>query len=255
MLFIFSFLYIRKNKITKRIKTMSTEILKSIGYVAKKEDLASVEYDTKSSALVMESLFPFPGYNGTTVPDRTDPRSLFFVTEKEYKDDEIIRAIRNVKKDFSHHFDGTPGIIELYNIPSKVVRIKYLAYDKINSLVKAFEDNGIKFQSDKRISQYPSIIKITKYFKLQPSSEGIYNDTYWKGMYYLQLPVGLKWKDFEKITMSIKHNIEDNNFDAALTTMYSEDGVLDFVRIYDEDCCQGKLMHIREKYIEAIKYI
>lgn len=234
---------------------MEHQTLKSIGYITKKEKLSSVEHDTKTTALVMESLFPFPGYNGTTVPDRTDPRALFLVTDGDYNDDTIIRAVQKVKLDFPHTFDGAPGIIELFNTPSKTIRIKYLAYDLVGSLVEAFEKNGIRFQREKKVSPYTSIIKITKYFQISNNIDGIYNDDNWKGMFYLKIPVKLKWDDFEKISISIKHNVEDNNYDAALTTMYDEEGVLDFVRIYDEQWCQGKLIYIREKYLEAIKYL
>lgn len=52
---------------------MEPSLLTSIGTITKKEKIATVENDIRSNTLVMESLFPFPGYHGTTVPDRTDP--------------------------------------------------------------------------------------------------------------------------------------------------------------------------------------
>ncbi|MBK9290300.1 MAG: hypothetical protein IPM52_01500 [Bacteroidetes bacterium] len=229
--------------------------LKSIGTIIKKENLASVEHETNSNALVLESLYPFPGYHGTTVPDATDPRSLFLVTDQVYHNDVVIRAVQKVKKHYPHHFDGTPGRIDLYNTPAGVVRIKFLPYDKVGSLISALEQEGLHFMKHRKVQEYASLIKITKYFMIQKAGEGIYADQNWKNMFYLHIPVLLEWKDFEKITMSIKHNIDDNNFDAALTTMYDEKGMLDFVRIYDEQSCQGKLIFIRDKYLEAIKYL
>lgn len=234
---------------------MDHESLKSIGTIIKKENLASVEHETNSNALVLESLHPFPGYHGTTVPDATDPRSLFLVTDQIYHNDLIIRAVQKVKKHYPHHFDGAVGKIELFNTPAGVVRIKFLAYEHVGSLVSALEKEGLHFMKQRKVLEYSSIIKITKYFMIQKSGEGIYADQNWKNMFYLNIPVLLEWKDFEKITMSIKHNLDDNNFDAALCTMYDENGLLDFVRIYDEHCCQGKLLHIRNKYLEAIKYL
>ena len=77
---------------------MEHQALSSIGTISKKENLASVEHNTYSSALVLESLFPFPGYNGTTVPDRTDPRALFLITKAVHSDEKIIRAIKNIKQ-------------------------------------------------------------------------------------------------------------------------------------------------------------
>lgn len=234
---------------------MEHQSLSSIGIISKKENLASVEHNTNSSALVLESLFPFPGYNGTTVPDRTDPRALFLVTKAVYNDDKIIRAIKHIKVDFPYHFDGAPGHITLFNEPAGAIRIKHLSYEQVGELVEAFEKQGIDFMRERKIAEYSSIIHITKYFEISHADSGIYADKNWKGMYYLEIPVKLKWNTFEKITMDIKHNVEDNSFDAALTTMYDETGIIDFVRIYDEQSNEQKLQFIRNKYLEAIKYI
>jgi len=234
---------------------MEKHILSSIGVISKKENLASVEHETYTNALIVESLYPFPGYNGTTVPDRTDPKSLFLITKFIYGDDKIIRSVKNIKKNFPHFFDGTPSLINLFNKPAGAIRLKYLPYNLVGELVEAFREQGISFAKARQVNNYSSIIKISKYFNIERISEGIWHDSNWKEMYYISLPVQLRWNSFEKITASIKHNVEDNNFDAALTTMYDNEGVCDFVRIYDEVCCQGKLLFIQEKYIEAIKYL
>jgi len=234
---------------------MENPILSSIGMISKKENLASVEHETNTNALILESLYPFPGYNGTTVPDRTDPKSLFLITKFIYGDDKIIRSIKNIKKNFPHFFDGTPALINLFNKPAGAIRLKYLPYNLVGELVEAFREQGISFIRTRQVSSYSSIIKITKYFNIERIADGIWHDRGWKEMYYVSLPIQLRWNSFEKITASIKHNVEDNNFDAALTTMYDKDGINDFVRIYDEVCCQGKLLFIRDKYLEAIKYL
>lgn len=234
---------------------MQNQFLTSIGVISKKENLASVEHETHTNALVLESLQPFPGYHGTTVPDRTDPKSLFLVTKLVYSDDKIIRAIRTIKKNFPYSFDGAPGLLNLFNKPSGAIRVKDLAYSNVGELIEAFRDQGISFAKARKVTEYSSIIKITKYFMIEELSEGIYHDQNWKEMYYIQVPLQMRWNSFEKITNSIKHNVEDNNFDAALTTMYNKEGVLDFVRIYDEQSCQGKLLFIKEKYLESIKYL
>ena len=69
---------------------------------------------------------------------------------------------------------------------------------------------------------------------------------------YLLLPKYLSWAAFEKITMSIKYNMEDHNFDCAQTSLFYNTGVVDFVRVYDQQCTIEKLQHIRNKYLEAI---
>jgi hypothetical protein len=82
--------------------------------------------------------------------------------------------------------------------------------------------------------------------------EGIYQDADDKDVTYLEIPVLLRWPTFEKITMNIKYNMEDRIWDAAQTSMFYKEGLMDFVRIFDKDSCQGKLLHIRDQYLSAI---
>ena len=84
-------------------------------------------------------------------------------------------------------------------------------------------------------------------------TEGIYKDADDKNVAYIEIPSLLRWPTFEKITMNMKYNMEDRNWDAALTSMFYKNGLMDFVRIFDEDNCQGKLLHIRNQYLEAIE--
>lgn len=234
---------------------MEHQSLSSIGIISKKENLASVEHNTYTPALILESLYPFPGYNGTTVPDRTDPRALFLVTKSVYSDEKIIRAIKAIKAGFPMAFDAAPGNISLYNESVGAIRVKHLSYEEAGLLVDAFEKQGIDFMRERKIAEYSSIIHITKYFEITGIAPGIFSDKNWKGMYYIEIPAKLKWSSFEKITMDIKHNVEDRSFDAALTSMYDQTGLIDFVRIYDEHAAAEKLAFIQKKYLEAISYL
>lgn len=62
----------------------------------------------------------------------------------------------------------------------------------------------------------------------------------------------LRWNTFEKITNKIKYNLDDRNYDAALTNVYGQEGIIDFVRIFDREAIDSKLKHIHEKYLEAV---
>ncbi len=55
----------------------------TVGTITKRETLASMEHDT-DKALVLESLKPYPGYHGTTIPEQLNPVSIFLVTSKKY---------------------------------------------------------------------------------------------------------------------------------------------------------------------------
>jgi len=231
---------------------MSERIIESLGTITKKESLAYVESETHSNSLILENIRPYPGYHGSTVPDSLEPDSLFAITKLLYNDERIIRAIQAVKRITDKIFDAAPGIVTIQNEINHFVRFKYLQYKQAGEVISEFVNAGIDFRRKRKTAPFETIIRVKKFFKLKEGIEGIYYDITDKNMFYLHIPVFLRWVTFEKITMSIKYNMEDRNFDAAQTSIYTEEGLMDFVRIYDKDSCQGKLIHIRERYLEAI---
>lgn len=231
---------------------MSVKILDTIGFITKKESFVSVESETGSNALLLESLQPYPGYHGLTVPESLEPDSIFAITKNMYLDEQVIRAIQSVKKNFKGTFDAAPGTITIQNQDYNFVRIKLLPYSRVGEVIQQFEESGIDFKKKKTYSPFESILKVRKFFTIEETTAGIYRDLFDKNMFYLEIPILLNWDSFEKITMSLKYNMDDKNFDAAQCSVYSRSGLADFVRIYDQDCCQGKLIFIRDKYLEAI---
>ena len=231
---------------------MTKEMFHSIGSITKKEILRIAELPENCKALILESVEPFPGYHGSTVPHNLEADSLFFVAKQSYSDDKIIRAIMKIKENFAFGFDAAPGNIYLNNTQVNIIRIKFLKYRQASELVAAFQGQGIELMKRRKIGAYESLINIRKHFSMEKSVEGIYHDLDTKEFSYLQIPQPIEWNAFEEITKQIKYNIEDNNFDSALCYMYDAKGILDFIRIYDKNFRLGKLIFIREKYLDFI---
>ena len=231
---------------------MSERIIETVGVLTKKEHLSLVESEINCKNLVVESTKPFPGYHGLTIPDNLEPESLFALTKLMYNDERIIRSIQTVKKLTSIKFDAAPGTVTLHNETFNFIRFKFIKYGQVGEILSLFNDAGIEFRRNRKISPQETIIKVRKFFRMKETTEGVFQDILDKNMFYVRIPVLLRWNTFERITLGIKYNMEDKNFDAAQTSIYGEEGLIDFVRIYDKDCCQGKLLHIKEKYEEAI---
>jgi len=231
---------------------MKDNIIQSVGTIVKKEKLASVESETKCKSLILESLLPYPGYHGSTVPDNLEPESLFVVTKKEYSDEIVIRVIQKVKETTKVTFDAAPGTIILRNNPVNIIRFKDLSYGLAPEVIEHFIEAGIEFEKTRKVAPYETTIKIRKFFRLNKLSDGIYEDMDVSEFFYLQVSALLDWDKFEKITKEIKYNISDVVFDAAQTSVYDASGLVDFVRIYDKDKNKNKLNSIRDKYLEAI---
>lgn len=231
---------------------MSAKILDTIGVITKKENFVSVESETGSNAMILESLQPYPGYHGLTVPDSLEPDSLFAITKLMYDDETVIRAIQAVKKTFKGKFDAAPGTIIIQNLDNNFIRFKHLPYGRMGEIIQEFEKTGIEFKKKKALQPFESTLKVRKFFTVEESADGIFHDLVDTNMFYLKIPVMLNWPAFEKITLSLKYNMDDKNFDAAQCSVYYRYGLIDFVRIYDQDSSLAKLNFIRDKYLEAI---
>ena len=226
------------------------ESIETIGTIEKKERLVTVD----SNDLVLESLHPFPGYHGTTIPDKTNPKSLFFVLRSDFPDEDIIRAILRIKHKLHTHFDASPGKVTVFNKMEPCIRVKDLEnYTFIPELISLFKAEGFTFMKGRKIDPFDGLIRIKKYFHLDEVNEGIYMDKETKEMGYFEVSTELDWDAFEKITLDIKRNIEDNNFDAALGTIYRKTGLKDVIRIFDTNVCLGECLFLREKYISSIE--
>jgi hypothetical protein len=229
---------------------MSQKILiETIGTIEKKEMLGPVGY----TELVLEAFQPFPGYHGTTVPDNVEPNSLFAITRSKYTEEKVIRAIQRIKGELGLEFDATPGMVTLYNMLNPCIRFKNLkSYDEMAMLLKAFENDGLEFMSNRNIEPFSGIIKVKKYFLLEVISDYLFDDVEDPNMHYFSIPIQLRFNQFEKITLDLKRNLENPNFDAALGTIFRKSGVVDMIRIYDDKGTPDRLEMIRSRYLQAI---
>lgn len=225
-------------------------IIETIGTIKKKETVVSINHDD----LVLESLYPFPGYHGTTIPDQTNPKSIFLMMKSKETDEEVIRKTVRVREKFSSNFDASPGTINVFNQIEPCIRIKDLDnYTMIPELISLYKEEGIIFMKGRNINPYEGLMRIKKFFILDEVNDGIYMDRATPEMGYFEVPVKLDWDIFEKITMDLKHNIENNNFDVALGTFYRKNGLKDVIRIYDTNVCLGECLFLRDKYLTEIK--
>ncbi len=227
-------------------------ILETVGTITKKEILSTIEHNTEK-ALVLETRKPYPGYHGTTIPDQLNPMSLFFVTDKKYTGESIIRANMAVKKEFNDTFDAVPGQITVFNSLTPCIRIKDLkSYDKVTQLIKLYRKNGVDFMKSRKLDEFAGLIKIRKYFELEKFDENLYKDLQIPEMAYFVIPGLLSWSVFENLTQNMKVNPEYNNFDAALGVFFTPQGVIDTVRIFKRQIDMEEIKLLKSRYLQEI---
>lgn len=234
---------------------MNTKNITSIGYIKKEEKLKNIDFNIIQGTFVIENCEPFPGYHGKNLPSEGTPDSVFFIIKNQMKPEEIIRTGQRIKKYYKNDkIDIAPAWIKYYNKKLNAIRIHHLeSYDEIKSLQTCFYDEGIEFSKAKKIDT-KGIIKVQKFFKLEPFEDDIlYKDLDNLMMSYIKLPTYFNWKFFERITEDVKNNMENRNYDAANASIYYENELIEFIRIYKKDLDLNFLKILKTKYYDIIK--
>lgn len=228
--------------------------IESLGFVIKKEKLATIESDYKFSELILEDLDPYPGfYDHYHIPmneKEQKPRSIFAVIKNNSLDemDNFIRTTVNIKNETGLKFDAVMGLLELQNTTTACIRLNMDEYKPLPEIINQYSKRGFNFLANRTIKPYISLISVRKYMILEEISEGIYRDTEMADIYYIMANKYLSWDQFEKISISIRNNWDHKVYDAAQAGVYCKKGVIELVRIYDREINIDQLKYLKEKY-------
>ena len=233
---------------------MKTNFIETIGFIIKEEILESLNHDIIPNTFVLINKEPFPGYHGQDLPgESANLDSVFFVTKPKYSTEQIYRASKNIKRYFVHEFDAVQAEVNVFNDKFPCIRIRNLKnFEQVAELQSCFKDEGFKFAKRKKVNT-SGLIKIYKNFHLEQAEEFFYTDLEEKEMLYFEIPTFLTWKMFEKLTYSIKNNMNSSNFDLAQGGIYRKNGLLELVRVYEENGDLSKAKELREMYLSEIK--
>jgi len=227
------------------------EQLETMGVLQKEETLQTVEHDVLNNTFVLESLEPFPGYHGENIPLESKPGFLFLIMQVSYPVERILRIAQHVCGYHQVHFDLSPAEIFIYNNMLSAIRIKDLNdYALIADIQGCFIDQGIKFMKKRTISAQ-GLIRVDKVFSLERLQDYFYRDLDDERTYYIEIPFHFNWNLFKKVTFSVKNNLDNSNFDAALAFVYLKN-IVEFIRIYAKNPSINQLQGIRDKYLDEI---
>ncbi len=231
-----------------------SEKIQSIGTLWKKEKLGNFESEMLLSELLLEDKDPLPGYyDHFQIPSQEKdlvPNWVFAVLKsfKSCEDDYFIRATQKIRKSCEEPFDAVAGQLTLNNEWVPCIRFQLNDSMQLPELIKHYEKHRIEFAANRKVNDFVSLIKIVKYFDLNPLSENIYRDNDMADMYYIEIPKGMDWNTFEHISKEVKNNMTHKVYDAAMASVYNKNGVVDLVRIYDRHTNLEVLKELGNKY-------
>lgn len=238
------------------------ERIEALGYIVKKETLATLKYKKELPVLVLEDMAPFSGYYDMYNVPRTNidliPRSVFIVVKAFYEasENEFIRHTQKIKRKFPEfRFDAVLGQLSVLNELTQCIRLKMESMDILPDLIRQYQEAGMAFARNRNIKDFPTLIKVRKYFDLEVLDQGVYKDKDQPYTYYLEVTREPEWADFEDVYHNIKNNSDFKHFSAAIGSMYRKCGLVDFIRIYSEDITLDQLKYLRDRFKSELQRV
>lgn len=226
-----------------------------VGFIKKREHVASIKDKIIPDTFVMESLEPFPDYHGNNLPSDNAPSYIFLMLKKPHRNPQIVRITQKIKKYFSNPFDAQYGVLNFHNEEFPCIRLKNLNnYEYLAALQSCYADEGVEFSKFRKL-ETNAVLELEKYFRLYKyeNTDDFYKDTDEKAISYFTIPKYLNWQLFLEITKVVKNNVENREFDAAQACFYRSCGIIDLIRIYADRSEIEWITNIRNKYLEVMK--
>ena len=230
--------------------------MKGFVCLEKQEKLVPFTFgNVKLKELVLSDVNPFPGYYSETPgdPDGSKPKFLFIAIKQGVGcyEDEVLRATYSLKQKLNFNFEANYGRFLILNTMKPCIRIRVDDYAIVPEIIENFKKEGIIFEPAKKITPYESNIKIRKYLTLKEISEDIFSGDD-ADHYYIKIPKHLKWKDFVDLITSVRSSGDFGLFDAAQTSLYLKNEIIEFVRIYTKSFKNEDFKVLKEELLKRL---
>lgn len=217
--------------------------------ITKEEEVKSIDHHVLPNTLVLEIIHPFPGYyfGSSFINSESKPQSLLLILKKEISFEFFYRKLSRIHKYSEFTFGAELSEVMVYNTKYQAIRINSLEkYDNIITLQKYFIDEGFNLRKNKNISGL-ALIKVHKFISLE-YEDGIYLSADNSHFIYFGINKELTWKQFEHITVGIRHNFNSKKYDAGLGMFFHNGDIENIIRIYSKDLNKDDINKLKYLY-------
>lgn len=224
------------------------------GNINKEEIVYVLKEHKLRNTFVVVNDEPFPGYHYHKIEELMveKNRTVFLITRKRYTWASIIRTTEKINRFLDEPIDASYSELMLFNVPHYAIRIKGLKDMKsLETIQRSYQDEGFVFMKNKRMNKPQTVfLKVKRFFDIKEVTEGIYKDK--EKTSYILLDKKIEWELFRKMTINVKRNISDKNFDIVNGAFYMKHGLVDFIRIFKPKCDMALLEEIKREYEKQI---
>ncbi|NLN94562.1 MAG: hypothetical protein GX128_00085 [Bacteroidales bacterium] len=229
-------------------------IIERFGGLIKEETLNCISDDKLApNTCILESSAPFDGYYSCE-PQAHKPQYLYLALNGYFSFETISRATQNVHKALKRPIDAVTGNITLFGVTTQVIRLRNLEhYDDVRIIQSLYLDEGITFRKRLwKISNGKTMIKLRKFFYLEPYDVNMFMDRAEPHHAYFLIPEQMDYERFKQLTKEVKYDPNYFYFDGAIAFFYENGEINDMIRIYRENFTIDEIKEIRDKYFNLM---
>ena len=224
------------------------------GNINKEETIHVLNENKLKNTFVVIDDKPYPGYHYHKIDARMVElnTTIFLITRQRATWASIIRATEKINMFLEEPIDASFSNLSLFNVPHYAIRIKGLKnMNELETIQKAYQEEGFEFMKNKRMMKPKTVFfKVKRFFDIKEIADGIYEDK--DGMAFIVIDKKIEWEMFRKMTMNVKRNLSDNNFDVVNGAFYMNHTLVDVIRIFKPEITIESLNEIRNMYQKEI---
>jgi hypothetical protein len=204
---------------------------------------------------VLEAPEPFPGYweYYSERPHFSAPLYVYLVIQKTTTLEEIVRATQIARTVFPETFEAAYAEIKFIGETFHAIRVRKLdSFEGIPQLQEVYSKIGIAFQKRHKEFNEGALIVIKKLFHLKPLTDDLFLDKHELDHGYFVLPLHARWDEFKELVTRVKYNWNTAKSDFALGFFYTNDRIVDVVRVYNPEISLDLLTEARRQFLNRI---
>jgi hypothetical protein len=217
------------------------------GSISKKEIVVPIEANILENTFVTEATKPYANYYGS-LPQKANPNSIFFHTQKFYFLEEILSFSQSLEKCLLDKINIASSHVEFKKKQYPAIRIKsFPDYSQITTLQQCFISHGVEL-TPKLIINGEVETRVNKLFYLEEIEPNLFMDLIEEHKGYFVCEKKILPKHFEKIMNRVKNNTECRLFDAVQGEILKNGNVIEVIRIFAEGLDLPLLKCLKERF-------
>lgn len=224
------------------------------GKITLQENIEIIDKNRMRNTFVVHIPNPLKSYY-SRFTEIDKPNSIVLLTKEAISKENIIRATKNINRSRENKLEAAKSRVLIGKKTFHGIRLRGIQrFSNIAGIQKEFQDQGFDFAKGERYKgEVDALIRVSKFFDIEKIEEGLFKSKNRENTYYMTIPKPMNWNQFREMTFDIKNNISSPFYDVVKGIFYSQDDVIDFIRVMKPAISDVQLKEIQNMYKQKIE--